>query len=66
MFGENPEEFFKERSCFEKKQYTSMIDAESAIRVMKARGVVRNETIHAYPCEVCGMFHVGHERVRAK
>jgi hypothetical protein len=48
------------RSCFGKKEYFTEQKADAAIRLLRERGLNKNKTIHAYPCEYCGMYHVGH------
>lgn len=51
---------FVESTCTRKVKYASQARAEVAIAYLHKRCPEGDATLAAYPCRVCGQWHVGH------
>jgi len=66
-FAEAPEhttpvsaEYHKLRSCMTKIGYPTMMHAEKAVREVSAK---KGVPFKAYPCRMCNLFHIAHDKV---
>lgn len=57
------EDDFRVRSCYRKKQYATMEEAKGVIKRLNKKGVKSIADQHAYQCQYCGLYHLGHRKV---
>lgn len=51
--------YWKYRKCWRKIKHRTVASAEQHLRDVLAR---TGDKLVVYPCNVCGFFHVGHEK----